>query len=121
MYSGLVSKYAEQHVKRIDKDMLTYGGSKETIQVPCFRLDTIVTRNNLAHVDYCSIDTEGGELDILRTVDLRVHDISVISVENNYYGKALKEFMVSQKYSPMAIVGADEFYRRKRTSWWIFG
>src|SRR5688572_349204 len=28
MYSGLVSKYDEKHVKRIERDLAAYGGSK---------------------------------------------------------------------------------------------
>jgi len=121
MYSGLISKYDEKHVKRIDRDLKAYGGSKESIRVPCIRLDTLITQRKLSHIDYISIDTEGGELDIVETANLGAHDISVISVENNYYETKLRDFMKKFGYSMFGKVGADEFYRKKKYSWWFFG
>lgn len=119
MLSGLINKYDERHVKRIERDLKIHGGSQQTIKVPCLRLDSILIQNGVTHVDYCSIDTEGGELDILKTVDLKTHDISCISVENNYYRKELKKFMKDLKYKMIGRVGADEFYKKQIASWWF--
>src|SRR5258708_349599 len=75
MYSGLIGKYHENLIKRIDRDLMAYGGTMEKITVPCLRLDSILNQNKISHVDYCSIDTEGGELEILQTVNLKEYDI----------------------------------------------
>lgn len=120
MYSGLVSKYDEKHIYRIDRDLKAYGGSKETIKIPCLTLNSIIKNNNLTHIDYCSIDTEGGELDILETANLQENDITVISVENNYYEKSLKDFMKKFNYRLLGKVGADEFYTKKKPLFWFF-
>jgi FkbM family methyltransferase len=119
MYSGLVSKYDEKHVKRIERDLAAYGGSKETIKIPCMTLDSIIKNSKVSHVDYCSIDTEGGELDILKTANLKENEITVISVENNYYGKSLKDFMKNFDYWMIGKVGADEFYSKKKPLFWF--
>ena len=120
MLSGLINKYDDRHIKRIERDLKIHGGSRQIVKVPCLRLDSIIVQNNVTHVDYCSIDTEGGELDILRTIDLTQHDISLISVENNYYLKELKKFMKDLKYKLIGRVGADEFYKKQKSSGWFF-
>lgn len=120
MLSGLVNKYDDKHVKRIERDMKIHGGTKQNIKVPCLRLDTIIAQNNVTHIDYCSIDTEGGELEILNTVDLAKIEISVISIENNFDEKSIEKFMKASNYRLISKVGADEFYKKKKASWWSF-
>jgi len=49
--------------------------------VPCFPLDTILTALNRSRVDYLSLDIEGLELAVLKTIDWSRVDIRVLSVE----------------------------------------
>jgi hypothetical protein len=44
-------------------------------------------------VDYLSIDTEGGESKILRSIDLERYDVRVISVENAYKDPAIPDYL----------------------------
>lgn len=54
--------------------------SVETITL----VDLLAQFNAPKQIDYLSLDTEGGEYDILRTFDWNVYDISCITVEHNY-------------------------------------
>ena len=47
-------------------------------------LDLLKEAGSPKNIDYLSIDTEGSELDILRSFDFNYYDISLISVEHNY-------------------------------------
>jgi len=48
---------------------------------PCFPLETILAAVNRSRVDYLSLDVEGVELQVLKTIDWSRLDISVLSVE----------------------------------------
>lgn len=120
MLSGLLEKYDKRHLERIESDMAIHGGSKEIIEVQCIRLDELIKKYALTEIDYCTVDTEGGELDILATADLKRNKISVISIENNYDDDSIRKYMRSQDYRKIAKVGVDEFYRKWKRSFWFF-
>jgi FkbM family methyltransferase len=120
MLSGLVDKYDPAHIQRIENDLKNHGGSKDIIKIPSMTLDSIIKDNLLTEIDYCSIDTEGGEMDILETANLNENNIAVISVENNYYKKSLKRYMKKWGYSLIGKRGDDEFFKKKKSSFWFF-
>jgi FkbM family methyltransferase len=111
MLSGRVETYDPRHLKRIDRELETHGGERRTIAVECFRLNELLADNAIKHVDYLSIDTEGGELEILRSLDFQSLSLSIIGVENNYRDPRIPEFLVRRGYRFHSIVG-DEFYVR---------
>jgi len=49
--------------------------------VPCFPLETLLAAVNRSRVDYFSLDIEGFELPVLKSVNWSRVDISVLSVE----------------------------------------
>ena len=51
------------------------------VAVVCFPLNAIMAALDVSHVDYLSLDVEGAELDVLRTVDWTRLHIDVITVE----------------------------------------
>jgi len=69
---------------------------KPQVAVDCFSLNAILDALNVSHVDYLSLDVEGPELEILRTVDWTRLRIDVITVEytafpaNDWSGKFKK-------------------------------
>jgi len=65
---------------------------KRIMTVPCFPLDTILAALNRSTVDYFSLDIEGFELPVLKTIDWTSADIRVLSVEFNR-GKVLSFFL----------------------------
>ena len=51
------------------------------IYVHCFPLMSILTALNIFHNDYLSLDVEGAEIDILKTVDWTRLTVDILTVE----------------------------------------
>ena len=70
-------------------------------RVPCFPLESILLALNHTHVDYFSLDVEGLELDILKTIPFDRIQIDTLSVEyiHGEGGKeAYTDYMERQGY-----------------------
>ncbi len=116
MLSGLVDKYHPAHMNRVNTEISdpSNKGSKQIIEVDCYLLNDILEENKMFHVDYLSIDTEGNELDILKSIDFKKFDIDVIEVENNFNDDIAKNYLVSKGYSFVKKVGWDDIFRKSR-------
>lgn len=113
MLSGIVSNYDPEHAYRVQRDLAVYGGESEVIQVRAYDLTKLLLNNNIVHVDYLSIDTEGGELNIIKSIDFSLIDVEVIGVENNYR-QPFEPILQSLGYEKVASLGVDEIYKKKR-------
>jgi FkbM family methyltransferase len=65
MYSGLRAEYDQRHVQILN----AYMTGARLIEVPLRRLADILDENGVRKIDYLSVDTEGGELKILKSID----------------------------------------------------
>jgi FkbM family methyltransferase len=110
MLSGITSKYDKKHKKRINLNLNEKGGSIEEIEVQAITLNDLFEQNKIKEADYCSIDTEGSELDILNVFDFNKYKIKAFSIENNYNDLSLKKFMQSRNYELFKTVECDEIY-----------
>ena len=113
MLSGIPDKYDELHKRRVRRNLKRHNATAKEITVPCYRLDTVLRRHGIDRIDYLSIDTEGGELDILKTIDLDAVSVEMMSVENNYFTHEIEEYMSDRGYRMVGIAGRDEFYRKR--------
>lgn len=71
------------------------------VDVQCFPLYTYLLALNITNVDYFSLDIEGDELEVLKTIPFDKINIETLSVEFAHvkYGRdALKAFMTSKGY-----------------------
>ena len=84
MLSGLVMKYNPIHLNRMNSELSVNGGALKTIDVKCYLLNDILKQSGITHVNLLSIDTEGGEFEILSSIDFDQYKIDVITVEDNY-------------------------------------
>lgn len=110
MLSGLIENYDPRHVERIDRVSI----QKNVIRVPVTTLTDLLKTHNLTKVDYCSIDTEGSELNILMSLDFEQYDISLFTIENNYKDGRIQNFMAQKGYELVfAFHGYDELYKKK--------
>lgn len=109
MLSGVVEKYERAHLDRIRKSTEKHGDTATTIRVPSRQLSDILGGGNNSSVDFLSLDTEGGELEILKSIDFSRIRVTAISVENNYDDPEIFKLLKSKGYRLKAIVG-DEIY-----------
>ena len=113
MLSGLVKDYDSRHLERIDREIKEYGGSKEEIEVKCFDINQLLKENNIHQVDFFTIDTEGNEMKILKTIDF-----DIFLVENNYQTEEMNEFMSAKGFKRIRKIGHDDVYRNQtKLSW----
>jgi len=53
----------------------------QVMEVPAFRLGDILKLSNIVHIDFLSIDVEGGELGVLESIDWEDIEIYLICIE----------------------------------------
>lgn len=99
MLSGIPDDYNQTHLGRIKGEVNHYGGSINTIKVPVKKLQTILDEHNLLEIDFCSIDTEGSEFNIVQSIDFDKTNIKVFIIENNYKEINIQEFLETKGYS----------------------
>ena len=118
MLSGVVDLYSKKHRRRVEKMIAKTGGTLREVEVPAVRIERVLDEAGVTHIDYLSIDTEGGELDILAAIDLAKHTVACVGMENNHRSFEPRRVMRSHGYELAAIVGADEMFVRRE---WITG
>ncbi len=109
MYSGLRSEYDPRHIDVLRQ----YATGSQLINVALRRLPDILDENGVRKIDYLSLDTEGGELKILKSVDLDHYDVRVISVENAYDDPAIRDHLFGFGYRLVKVFdGFDDLYAK---------
>jgi FkbM family methyltransferase len=114
MLSGLTSKYDPRHVSRISYEIAQNRASYEVINVRCYKLNFILNAYGITHVDIISLDTEGGELDILKSIDFDRFSIDVICVEDNYGDIELVNYLLERNFIILARLEHDIIFRNKQ-------
>lgn len=116
MLSGLVETYHPLHLQRAKNEIAAPNseGGLEILQVNCYLLNDLLEENQLFHVDYLSIDTEGGEFEIIKSIDFSKFDIEIIDIENNYQDERMIQYITSMGYTKVCSLGCDEIFRKNR-------
>lgn len=114
MLSGLTSKYDPRHVSRITYEVHQNRASYEIIPVICYKLNAVLDAYDIHHVDILSLDVEGGELGILKSIDFDRFSIDVICVEDNYNDPELREFLTQKGFVLIANLECDRVFRNQR-------
>ncbi len=109
MLSGVTDRYAPNHLKRIEKETSIHGGNLQTISVEMKRFDAIEDFNNIP-IDFISIDTEGNELDIIKSIDFKNSNIKCFVIENNYNDPRISEILKQNEYKHIAKLACDDVY-----------
>lgn len=118
MLSGLVDNYDERHIKRIQAENMKHNSSSTIIKVNTRTLESIFDEYNITKVNYLSIDVEGAELSVLKSINFNKVFIDVIMFENNYEDasgplvKYLEEFgyTVVNKNQDITMIFKDSKY-----------
>lgn len=114
MLSGLTENYCEEHRQRILKEISQMGGSIEEVEV-----ETVVFEDLLGgypagmKIDFVSIDAEGSEFSILKSIDFDKWDIRILAVENNYDDMEMRKYMKRKGYRVKKYDIVDDIYIKK--------
>ncbi|MBT4132647.1 MAG: FkbM family methyltransferase [Candidatus Marinimicrobia bacterium] len=77
-----------------DADLGSKRGFPETTQVPVNDIESILSTNNITHIDYLNIDIEGCDTGVLHDINFRKYQPFVISVED--YANNIREIVKSE-------------------------
>jgi FkbM family methyltransferase len=108
MLSGLNNQMTKPHKKRI----LNEKGKIEKIYVKTLTFEDLMKRYpDQRYIDFMSVDVEGAELSILKTIDFNSFKFGLITVENNEEikgsGKTMVKYMKKQGYKIYLDLGLD--------------
>ena len=108
--SGINDSSFERNFKIISNNQ---ASKTDSIKLKTITFDEIVPKNK--DIDYLSIDIEGGEMNLLKSIDFKTNSIKVISVENNIPKEQnFKNFFEEINFTYLDRIGQDEiFYNRK--------
>ena len=84
MISGIKDTFDFRHLQRLQHENKQMGSTTEVIKVNTKKLETICDENNISHINYLSIDVEGGEFEVIKSINFDKVFIDVIGFENNY-------------------------------------
>ncbi len=84
MISGLKNNYDPRHFNRLQNELHQKGGVSEVIKVNTVKIETICDKYNIKNINYLSIDVEGAEFEVIKSINFDKVFIDVIGFENNY-------------------------------------
>ena len=108
---GLIDHYHAETLQRIRSDE---RHAETAVTVPSTRLDTLLRAHELEKIDYLSIDVEGAERAVLRSLDFDEFDITALSIENSRPGReSYEDIMAPAGYRQVGVLGFDEIWVRQ--------
>jgi FkbM family methyltransferase len=123
MLSGLTDNLDFRHHNRIIKEV---SESKQVLhpyedgyivksKVQVRTLTSICDEVGLYHFDFCSLDTEGSEFQILKGIDYDKIKVSIFIVENNGYGSHhdIDPFLDQKGYIKYGNIAWDDVYIKR--------
>lgn len=84
MISGLKHTFDSRHMNRLQTENRMKGSTTQLIKVDTKKLETLFDDNKVTHINYLSIDVEGAEFEVIKSINFNKVFIDVIEFENNY-------------------------------------
>lgn len=114
--SGIIKTYSDTWKQRIQTD-IQHPQNKgfEKVTVPTITFTELLEKNNAPSViDFCSIDTEGHEYEVVTSLDFTKYTINVFVIELNpeTYGNVVNDYLVEKNYTLIQTIGSDSIYQR---------
>jgi FkbM family methyltransferase len=88
MLSGIKDTFDPKHLERLQKENTETGSTTEIIKVNTKKLETIFDVYNISYINYLSIDVEGAEFEVIKSINFDKVFIDVIGFENNNNDKS---------------------------------
>tara|TARA_Y100000996_G_scaffold411071_1_gene394543 strand:- start:533 stop:1303 length:771 start_codon:yes stop_codon:yes gene_type:complete len=112
--SGININFKEQKGGRSFIDTSNKNRNEDTKKLNTISLNDLFTKNNVKEIDYLSIDTEGTEFEILKSLNFEIYRPKLITIEHNYkdYRKKIFNFLQKKKYKRIfkSVSRFDDWY-----------
>jgi FkbM family methyltransferase len=114
--SGLVDNYDPRWSAMLDSHHKQYNYDQAVVPVQCRRLQDVLDERGITVVDYLSVDCEGSEMQVLRSVEWHRMDIRAVTVEDAHSDSPAPAYMAAQGYTLLHRQWPDLFF--VRADWW---
>lgn len=111
MLSGITTNYDSRHLERIRREVKERGGAINNVQVPSRTLESLIDESGVSEYDFCSIDVEGSEIDVVKSINFDKVKIKYFTIENNYRLEDINKYLSSKGYDCIHRLEADDVYR----------
>lgn len=100
MISGLKDTFDPRHHERLNEELAEMGGESKVIKVNTCRLESIFDKYNVKRVNLLSVDVEGAEFDVIKSINFDKVYIDIIMFENNYEDNSqpIIDYLTSKNY-----------------------
>lgn len=117
MLSGIKHTYDKRHIQRIQSENEKYGSSSTVITVQTKKLETLFDNHDVKHVNYLSIDVEGGEFEVIKSINFDKVFIDLIGFENNYHDSSVPivDYLKTKNYVRIRLPCPDIFMIHKNS------
>ena len=86
------------------------------VKIESCTLNTILKKNNFNNFDYLNIDVEGSELNVIKGIDLKKFQPTLITIENNelqpkeYFDNDVYKILINNNYVFINKIGVTNFF-----------
>jgi FkbM family methyltransferase len=113
--NGILETYDQRHINRIRREILEHRqrGNQKKIKKylrKSKKMDDILTLVGIKDIDFLSLDTEGSELNVLKSINWETTKIKVICVEDNYGDANLHDYIKNLGYVYYSRLEGDFIY-----------
>jgi FkbM family methyltransferase len=116
MISGLKQTYHPTHLERLNTELKFCGGKSHVILVETKRLETVFDENDVSHVNFLSIDVEGAEFQVIKSINFDKVFIDTICFEDNYQDShPIINYLIEKGYKILHIGVGDIFMIHKNS------
>lgn len=101
MLSGLKNNYDSRHLNRLQNEINSFGGTTDIIKVSTNKIETICDEYNVKHINYLSVDVEGAEFEVIKSINFDKVFIDIIGFENNYNDSSIPivNYLIEKNYT----------------------
>ena len=116
MLSGISKFRDDKHIARTEKDIAKFGGNLVEIEVQAYSLNEFLQDNNILEIDFLSLDIEGGEYEVLKSIDMSKVSIKSIAVELNFIETKdkIEKLLNDNDFFLAILTGADGIFLHRK-------
>lgn len=104
MHTGVLSGWRRR------REIKRHGGEINAIPVQVVPLQELIEKHSLHQVQLLSVDVEGAEEAVIRSVDFSRFHAQLVLLENNYGEAGASNILISRGYTPICRVGSDVLF-----------
>jgi hypothetical protein len=114
--SGVISTLPQEHTNFFSEDnehIYWTKREKKVVTLQPRTMQSILDESNIHNIDLFSLDVEGHELNVLKSIDFSKNTINVILIEmlnNNSELEQIRNLLKEQNYRFYDVVGRNEVY-----------